>query len=864
MSKIIGIDLGTTNSCVSILENGEAMVLENMEGGRTTPSMVAYSADGERRVGQTAKRQMVVNPENTLFAIKRLMGRRYNDPVILREKNLVAYKIIELENGDAGVEVWGQKMAPAEVSSIILQKMKKIAEDYLGESVKDAVITVPAYFTESQRQATRDAGRIAGLNVMRIINEPTAAALAYGLDKDEGKTIAVFDLGGGTFDISILEIGEGVFQVKATNGDTFLGGEDFDHRVINYLAEEFMKIHQMDPRGDKEALQRIKEAAETARIELSTSLRTEINLPFLCFDATGPKNLKVTLTRAKLEQLVEDLIARTIAPCELALKDAGFTVDKIDEVILAGGMTRMPKIRQTVAKFFGMEPRLGVNPDEIVAMGAAIQAGVLGGEIRDVLLLDVTPLSLGIETKGGIFNVLIPKNETIPCLFSKTFSTVMDNQKFATVRVAQGERGIFNANHFLGEFTLDGIPPAPRGTPRIEVSFVVDADGMVKASAIDKATGREQSIRVKVSGGLEEQEIQTMIRDAEKHAEEDARQQRMIQVINQADSALYTVKSHLSANQKTMDKELREQLEAGIERLQRVMEVGKDLNEISDLSKLLTNMITDTTAIPASKPFSRPVAKPHAAPNKPIAKPERKPETKPESKPEKVPLASQAEDVSEPASANTETFDLPPVEEVAYAMAAEEKEPVDGPETSYSTEPIHQEVEPEQASQPKVEPFMFQQSFAVKGSTKAKPESEAKTVNSIPVVDIQEEAPMDPLPRIRETLAQDAEMAYEAMTHGDRDDDLDLEMDPVSMMELDRQMDAELAAATQEAEEIRLLSHFVANPMDSVSEEGGASTAEVINMVEMAEAILQRHRTAVIPAAVTAEAEEEEWMALAS
>lgn len=598
MSKIIGIDLGTTNSCISILENGEAIVLENMEGGRTTPSMVAYANDGERRVGQTAKRQMVVNPENTLFAIKRLMGRRFNDPVIQREKKMVSYKIIELENGDAGVEVWGQKMAPAEVSAIILQKMKKIAEDNLGETVKDAVVTVPAYFTEAQRQATRDAGRIAGLNVLRIINEPTAAALAYGLDKDEGKTIAVFDLGGGTFDISILEIGEGVFQVKATNGDTFLGGEDFDQCVIHYLAEEFIKAHGIDPRLDKEALQRIKEAAETARIELSSSLRTEINLPFLCFDSTGPKNLKVMLTRAKLEELVDELIARTITPCEIALRDAGISVEQIDEVVLAGGMTRMPKVRQAVAEFFGLEPRLGVNPDEIVAMGAAIQGGVLGGEIRDVLLLDVTPLSLGIETKGGIFNVLIPKNETIPCMYSKTFSTVMDNQKFASVRVAQGERGIFGANHFLGEFTLDGLPPVPRGLPRIEVTFVVDADGMVKASAIDKATGREQSIRVKVSGGLEETDIVRMVTEAQKHAEADARQQRMVLVINHADNVLYKLKQFMALHEKTMDKVLQEQLIAGGKKLHYVVNDGKDLNEISELSTLLAAMMKTPDAQP--------------------------------------------------------------------------------------------------------------------------------------------------------------------------------------------------------------------------------------------------------------------------
>ncbi|MBF0191542.1 MAG: molecular chaperone DnaK [Magnetococcales bacterium] len=594
MSRMIGIDLGTTHSCVSVLENGEVRVLANMEGGRTTPSMVAYSVDGERRVGQTAKRQMVVNPENTLFAIKRLMGRRFNDPIIQRERRMLAYKVVALENGDAGVEVWGQKMAPAEVSAILLQKMKKIAEENLGEPVRDAVITVPAYFTESQRQATRDAGRIAGLNVMRIINEPTAAALAYGLEKESGKTLAVFDLGGGTFDISILEIGEGVFQVKATNGDTFLGGEDFDQCVINHLAETFLEQHGLDPRLEKESLQRLKEAAEVARIELSTGLRTEIHLPFLCFDAKGPRNLHMTLTRAKLEELVDGLIQRTIIPCVIALKDAGITVEAIDEVILAGGMTRMPKIRQTVAKFFGREPRSGVNPDEIVAMGAAIQAGVLAGEIRDVLLLDVTPLSLGIETKGGIFNVLIPKNETIPCLFTKTFSTVMDNQTFATVRVAQGERGLFNANHFLGEFTLDGLPPAPRGMPRIEVSFVVDADGMVKASAIDKTTGRAQSIRVKVSGGLEEAEIQRMVREAELHAEEDARQQWMVRVINQADGTLYRVKQFTVFHGKALESSRREALNDAARELQKAVEAGQDLDGLVELTRQLDELLRHT------------------------------------------------------------------------------------------------------------------------------------------------------------------------------------------------------------------------------------------------------------------------------
>ncbi|MBF0212719.1 MAG: molecular chaperone DnaK [Magnetococcales bacterium] len=601
MSRIIGIDLGTTNSCVAVVENGDVVVLANQEGGRTTPSMVAYTAEGERRVGQTAKRQMVVNPENTLFAIKRLMGRRFADPIIRRETGLLAYPVVELPSGDVGVKVWDEIMTPAEVSAIILQKMKRIAEENLDETVRDAVITVPAYFTEAQRQATRDAGRIAGLNVLRIINEPTAAALAYGLHKSENKTIAVFDLGGGTFDISILEIGDGVFQVKATNGDTFLGGEDFDRCLIHHLADTFMAEHGIDPRLEKESLQRLKEAAEIARIELSSSLRTEIHLPFLCFDEKGPKNLQMTLTRARLEELVDSLIQRTIIPCVIALKDAGLGVEQIDEVILAGGMTRMPKIRQTVAKFFNREPRAGVNPDEIVAMGAAIQAAVLGGEIRNVLLLDVTPLSLGIETKGGLFNVLIPKNEPIPCRFTKTFSTVMDLQKFATVRVAQGERGIFAANHFLGEFTLDGLPPAPRGVPRIEVSFVVDADGMVKAAAIDKSTGQEQSIRVQVSGGLTEADIQRMIREAEQHAEADARQQRLVQLLDRADGILYRVKQFLLFHDKALETDTRERLQDGMRQLRRTMESNPEFSRLDQETRALAEALAQSP-IPCAAP----------------------------------------------------------------------------------------------------------------------------------------------------------------------------------------------------------------------------------------------------------------------
>ncbi|NGZ06965.1 MAG: molecular chaperone DnaK [Magnetococcales bacterium] len=594
MSKIIGIDLGTTHSCVAILDNGIISVLPNQEGGRTTPSMVAFAPDGERRVGLTAKRQMVVNPEQSLFAIKRLMGRRFNDPVVQREKKHLAYRVVELANGDAGVQIGEKAMAPAEIAAIILQHMKKVAEENLGETVREAVITVPAYFNEAQRQATRDAGRIAGLNVRRLLNEPTAAALTCGLEQIEGQTMAVFDLGGGTFDISILEIHDGVFQVKATNGDTFLGGEDFDRCVIDHLAETFMAQHDIDPRATRESLQRLKEAAEIARIELSSSLRTEIQLPFLCFDATGPKNLHATLTRAKLEELVEPLIQRTIVPCVIALKDAGLGVDQIDAVILAGGMTRMPKIRQTVAKFFNKEPKSGVNPDEIVAMGAAIQAGVLEGEVRDLVLLDVTPLSLGIETKGGLFTVLIPKNTTIPCQFVKTFSTVQDNQSFVTVRVAQGERGIFAANHILGEFTLDGIPPAARGIPRIAISFAVDADGLVKAGAMDHHTGREQTIRVQASGGLEEAEIQNMIREAEHHAAEDARQQRLVQAINHADALLHRVKQFTLTHTKTLDPVMQAQLQGASRKLHEAIQSETTLETIQQLSCTLDDLLMHT------------------------------------------------------------------------------------------------------------------------------------------------------------------------------------------------------------------------------------------------------------------------------
>lgn len=589
MAKVIGIDLGTTNSCVAVMDGGKPKVIENAEGARTTPSIVAFTKDGERLIGQPAKRQAVTNPDSTIFAVKRLIGRRFDDPMTKKDMQLVPYDIVKGANGDAWVKAGGEDYSPSQISAFTLQKMKETAEAYLGETVTQAVITVPAYFNDAQRQATKDAGKIAGLEVLRIINEPTAAALAYGLDKQENKTIAVYDLGGGTFDISILEVGDGVFEVKSTNGDTFLGGEDFDAKLVEFLASDFQKAEGIDLTKDKLALQRLKEAAEKAKIELSSAQTTEVNLPFITADQNGPKHLVKAITRADLEKLVAELIKRTMDPCKRALKDANLTAKDIDEVVLVGGMTRMPKVRDAVKEFFGKEPHTGVNPDEVVAMGAAIQAGVLQGDVKDVLLLDVTPLSLGIETLGGVFTRMIDRNTTIPTKKSQTYSTADDNQQAVTIRVFQGEREMAADNKILGQFDLVGIPPAPRGVPQIEVTFDIDANGIVNVHAKDKGTGKEQQIKIQASGGLSDADIDQMVKDAENFAEDDKKRRAEVEAKNNAESLIHTTEKQLEEHGDKIDAALKAEIEAAVAEAKIAVESG-DADAMTEKTQALTQV----------------------------------------------------------------------------------------------------------------------------------------------------------------------------------------------------------------------------------------------------------------------------------